>query len=364
MKQYGELGIKLKIKVNKIKIKLIIAIFVSVGLASIGILILCIAFLIASRSMKFAIFFNQNLFLFILMFLLIFVVLTITFFLLIIKNKLKYLEEITTTLVVISDGNLDISIPVKTSDELGKMAKTVNVMAGKLKSSIEEERRLERAKSELITNISHDLRTPLTSILGYLELIDNIDIEKQNANRYIGISLAKCKELKSRIDDLFEYSKLNSGSISINKKNINLGELIEQVVIGFIPALNEADMKYRLLFTDEKFIAYVDPILLTRVFDNLINNAILYGKKGEYLDIKLNRHNQYAVISVINYKNKIPDEDLPYVFDRLYKGNEKHSSGLGLSIVKRIIDMHEGLVKVNSNEDRTVFEFRIRTNKI
>ncbi|WP_432404245.1 ATP-binding protein [Wukongibacter sp. M2B1] len=352
----------MKIKVNNIRVKLIIAIFMSAGLASIGIILLSIAFIIASQSMWFAIFFNQHILLFIIIFLFIFAILTISFFLLIIKNKLKYLEEITTTLEVISNGNLDISIPVKTSDELGEMARTVNVMAGRLKSSINEERRLERARCELITNISHDLRTPLTSILGYLELIDNIDLENHNANRYIGIANDKCKQLKIHIDYLFEYSKFYSNSISINKKNINLGELIEQVVIGFIPILNEVHMEYRLLFTDEKLIAYVDPILLTRVFDNLINNAILYGKKGKYLDIKLNRDNQYAVISVINYKNKIPDKDLPYVFDRLYKGNEKHSSGLGLSIVKKIIDMHEGLVEVNSNEDRTVFEVRIRVN--
>lgn len=341
------------------------AIFASAGLASLCILLLCIIFIIASRSMKFAIFFYQYFILFVMTFFIVFVVLTVMFFLLIIRNNLIYLEEITTTLGTISDGNLDIHIPVKTRDEFGKMAQTVNMMARKLKSAIEEERRVEKSKNDLITNIAHDLRTPLTSTLGYLELINDMKLNESNISEYINIAHVKCKDLKVLIDNLFEYSKLHNTKMKLNKTMVSLGELIEQVIIGFIPVLKEAGMEYRLFFTDEKLISYADPILLTRVFDNLINNAINYGREGKYLDIKLKKENDVGVIQVINYGSTIPDDDLPYVFDRFYRGTrrnpaKRNSSGLGLAIVKLIIDMHEGKIEVKSNNDRTVFEVMLK----
>lgn len=315
--------------------------------------------------MRFAIFFYRHLILFTLLFFIIFVILMITFFLLLIRNKVKYLEDITKTLNSISNGNLDINIPVKTSDELGIMAKTVNDMAYKLKTAIEEERRLEKTKNDLVTNISHDLRTPLTSILGYLELITNMKLDdKTSLLRYIHIAYAKCKDLKILIDDLFEYSKLNNAEILINKMKINMGELLEQVIIGFIPALNEAGMEYRLFFSDEKLIVSADPVLLTRVFNNLIANAINYGKEGNYLDVELGKEDNEAVIQIINYGKTIPDVDLPYIFQRFYQVNksrsvESGSSGLGLAIVKRIIEMHDGFIRASSLENRTVFEVRL-----
>lgn len=359
----------MKIKINTIRAKLILAIFGSAGMASVCILFICIIFIIASKSMKFAIFFNQHIFAFTLMFFAIFVILTITFFLLLIKNKLKYLEEITTTLEVISDGNFNIDIPVKTSDELGKMAETVNEMAYKIKSAIEEERKLEKAKNDLITNISHDLRTPLTSTLGYLDLISSMKFdEESNQQRYISIAHSKCKDLKVLIDNLFEYSKLHNPSMTVNKIEVSIGELLEQIIIGFIPTLKEADMEYRLNFIDEKLIVNVDPVLLTRVFDNLINNAINYGKSSKYLDVKLTKDNDEAVIQIINYGNPISDVDLPYVFERFYQGDKSswrrnESSGLGLAIVKRIIDLHKGRVVARSSNNETIFEVRLNINQ-
>jgi len=369
LKPSGGLAIKLKIKVNSIRTKLILAIFESAGLASICMIFLGILFIIASSSLSFSLFFHEHFFEFVLLFFCIFVILTIVFFLHLIRNSLHYLEEITTTLQVISHGDFDVHIPVKTSDELGKMAGTVNVMAYKLKEAIEEERRLEKTKNDLITHISHDLRTPLTSTLGYLELIRNMTPDQEsNLWRYISIAHGKCKDLKILIDHLFEYSKLHNSRMTINQVRVSIGELLEQVIMGFIPALKEAHMMYRLFFINEKLMVTVDPMLLTRVFNNLIDNAINYGKDGEYLDIELIKDDQEAVIRIINYGNPISDADLPYLFNQFYQADQprlarNHHSGLGLAIVKRVMEIHHGTVEALSDHDKTIFEVRLKLCK-
>lgn len=333
------------------------------------IFLLCIVMIMASASRQFAIFFNKHIFAFILLFLYIFTVLTIAFFLLLIRKSVLYLEEITKTLDEISEGNLEIQIPVKTTDELGKMAETVNNMAYKLRTAIEEERRLEKSKNDLITNISHDLRTPLTATLGYLDLITRMDCnDEEKLRRYSDIAYNQCKDLKKLIDDLFEFTKLSNSGMTIVKTRVSIGALLEQVVLGFIPVLEEAGMEYRLLFPKEKLMVNADPLLLTRVFDNLVNNAVKYGREGKYLDVELDKENDEAVIRIINYGKPISDIDLPYVFERFYQADKSRSgqgegSGLGLAIVKSIIELHNGSVRASSMDNRTVFEVRLKIDE-
>jgi len=322
--------------------------------------------IVASLSKQFAIFFFQHFIPFVILFFIIFSFLLIVFFLLLVRNKILYIEEITKTLDKISEGNLAIDIPVRTTDELGKMAKTVNNMACKLKLSIEEERRLEKTKNDLITNMSHDLRTPLTSTLGYLELITQMDYkDEEKLRQYSNIAYQQCKDLKNLIDGLFEYSKLSNSELKINKTSISLGEFLEQVVLTFMPALSEAEMEYRLFFINEKIIIEADTVLLARVFDNLISNAIKYGREGKFLDIRLDKENDEAVVQIINYGNSISDTDLPYVFEKFYRADKARSghnegSGLGLAIVKSIMEMHKGTIGTSRSDNKTVFEARFK----
>ncbi|HEX3048596.1 MAG TPA: HAMP domain-containing sensor histidine kinase, partial [Bacillota bacterium] len=361
-------AIKLKPNTRSIRVKLIWALLLSVGMAGGCILILCVGMLFASLSRPFAIFFNRHVFLFLLFFLLIFSSLFIVFFLALIKKGIGYLDEITHRLDTIGAGNLAIQIPVKTSDELGRMAETVNDMAAKLKASLEEERRLEQSKNDLITNISHDLRTPLTSILGYLELINRLeDSDAEKLRKYSRIAYDQCWDLKLRIDDLFEFSKLHNSGIKINLTRVNLGELLEQVVLGFMPALQEAGLEYRLAFPREKLFAEVDLLLIKRLFDNLISNAIKYGSGGKCIDVEVARGNDQVVIRIMNEGKMIPENELPYVFERFYRvadegeivRGESRGSGLGLAIAKSIVELHQGTIGVSSVEGRTVFEVRL-----
>ncbi len=160
---------------------------------------------------------------------------------------MRYFEDIHNTLEDIAGGDLDIKIPVRGTDELSELAMTVNHMTSQLKSLQEEEKRWEKTKNEMVTNVSHDLRTPLTSILGYLELIAKGNYTDEEAlEHYADVAYNKCTNLKTLVDDLFEYSKLNSTELKLNRININLTELMEQIVLGFLPVFNRKGTELHL----------------------------------------------------------------------------------------------------------------------
>ena len=282
----------------------------------------------------------------------------------IIKDGLRYLKEITETLDKISDDNLNIEIPVKSSDELGKLASSINCMSKRLKFLIESERNREKVRNEFITNISHDLRTPLTSILGYIELIFNVKyIDKEELKHYSEIAYKKCLSLKGLIDDFFELTKLGNPEITIQKTVINLGELIKQILIGFIPELSTSSMQYRLNFGEEKALINADPTLIARLFNNLISNAVKYGKKGTYIDLELYHKGKIVVVNVISYGSPIPEEELAYVFDKYYRVDysQNNGTGLGLAISKSIVEICDGKITAYSHGDQTVFELKFES---
>lgn len=302
-----------------------------------------------------------------LMMMLFFFLLMSTFFLKLTQNSTIYLEEITKALQSISNGNLNINIPIETNDELGELAQIINSMTFKLSFLLKKEKNLKRAQNELITNVSHDLRTPLTSILGYIELISkrkySDDIKLQ---QYTNIIHYKCVHLKNLIDDLFEYTKLSSREVSVNKASVNLEELLEQVIIGFMPVIKAEGMEYRMISDKVKVMISVDPILIARLFDNLISNAINYGKEGKYIDIELLEETNEAVVKITNYGEDIPEKDLPHIFQRLYRvdksrSKQKVGTGLGLAIVESIVEIHQGKINVFSKNGKTVFEIRLST---
>lgn len=281
------------------------------------------------------------------------------------RQTIGYIEEISTAVNQISGGNFDVSIAERTTDELGVLAGNLNTMARRLKASIEEERNAERTKNELITSVSHDLRTPLTSILGYLGLIQNDQYKDEVELRYyVDIAYHKSTRLKKLIDDLFEFTRI-SGGMKANPTTINLGELLEQLAEEFVPIFQEAGMEYRLSLPRERVLVHVDGDLMVRVFENLITNAIRYGREGKYVDIELNREDGEAVVNVVNYGEPIPEGELPYIFERFYRVEKSRSvdtggTGLGLAIAKNIVELHQGSIRAFCQNDSTTFQVRLR----
>ncbi|SCW51920.1 Signal transduction histidine kinase [Paenibacillus tianmuensis] len=287
------------------------------------------------------------------------------YFFLFSRKMFDYLEEITRGLQEISQGNLSYEITTQSSDELGVLADHFNRMTKKLRKSIEEERKAERTKNELITGVSHDLRTPLTSVLGYLELIETDRYKDEVELRYYTkIAYEKTKNLKKLIDHLFEYTSLSDEGIKLHMKKVNIIGFLKQLTEEFNPQLKKAGMSCRLAARDDSIYVEADGHQLMRAYENVISNAIRYGSSGKYIDIRIGSTGGEAVVEIINYGEAIPERDLPYVFERFYRADKSRSSqnggtGLGLAITKSIIELHGGRISVRSDRRETAFETRL-----
>ncbi len=290
----------------------------------------------------------------------------IMYFLLLTRRLSNYLYEISDGIQAIAEGNFESRIRVKNEDEFAVIAASVNKMAADIHEMMENERRMEQQKHELITSVAHDLRTPLTSILGYLELANSPGVDTSNKEHYLTIAYEKSKRLQGMIEDLFSYTKFSSGEVQPNKEEMDLVKFMEQMMDEFYPSFQEAGLEYEFISSIRKAKVTVDGGLLARAIANLISNAVKYGKDGKRITVKLKKKRKWYEIEVINYGKKIPEEDLPYVFDKFYRVESSRSmdtggTGLGLAIAKKIVLMHGGDLLVASDEQRTVFTMKIPT---
>lgn len=294
------------------------------------------------------------------------VLLFILYFFLLTQKLFRYIEEISTTLQKAAHENFDIKIPVRSADELGDLAENINQMTLRLKDLIEIERNSEKLRTELVTSMSHDLRTPLTSVLGYLGLIVNCQYKDEKGLKHCAeIAFNKAQKLQKLIDELFEFTLLSYGSIKINSTAINLNELLEQLVEEFFPVFQYSNIECRLSLCKSRIIVAADGDMLARVFDNLIANAIRYSHDSKYMDVELTKDNFTAVAAITNYGAPIPPDSLPHVFEKFYRVEQSRSeatggAGLGLAIAKNIIDLHNGSISVSSDKNKTTFEVTLK----
>ncbi|MFC3803228.1 sensor histidine kinase [Cohnella sp. GCM10012308] len=279
-------------------------------------------------------------------------------------GTIRYLLRITQGVGEIAEGRFDSRIPVRTSDELGVLADRINRMSEQLNRSIEEERRTERAKTELVTNVSHDLRTPLTSIVGYLGLIEQDRYRDEvELRHYTGIAYDKALRLQGLINDLFEYTR-TSGGLPLRLSPLNLVEMLGQLAVQFRLQFDHAGVEGVTVFAEKELIVSADGDKLVRVFENLIDNAIRYGKDGGRIEIKARREGMEAVAEIVNYGEPLPASAIPQLFDRFYRLEQSRSrhtggSGLGLAIAKNIVELHGGEIAATSGESGTTFRVRL-----
>lgn len=218
----------------------------------------------------------------------------------------------------------------------------------------------EQKKDELIVYLAHDIKTPLTSMIGYLSLLSEIkDMPQEQRNRYIDIALDKSYRLEYLINELFDVARFNSEKIVLEKEEINLNLMLEQIADDFYPTLKEMNKKINFT-SDEKTILYADPDKLSRVFNNLIKNAVNYSKENTDIDISiLNKKNQ-ATVKITNKGKQIPKEKLDKIFEKFYRLDSSRTSktggsGLGLAIAKEIVELHGGRIYAESDMKETTF---------
>jgi signal transduction histidine kinase len=293
------------------------------------------------------------------------ILLFIGVYLLITYRKTKSLAAIIDQTEIMANGDLDRLIEVNGENDIKNLAENINNISKQLKEITIVERKAQQTKNDLITNVSHDLRTPLTSIIGYLEIIDADKYKDEVRLRYyVNIAFEKAKALNLLINDLFELTKMQNNTINLDKVDINLVELLGQVVAYFEYQFKNAEMQSRINFSEDKLIVNADGAKLVRAFENLLSNAIKYGREGFYVYVTSKMEENMAVVQVINYGQSISTIDLPYIFDRFYRVEKSRNSdiggsGLGLAITKNIIELHQGTITAYSDDVRTIFEVRL-----
>ncbi|WP_178022404.1 cell wall metabolism sensor histidine kinase WalK [uncultured Paenibacillus sp.] len=280
------------------------------------------------------------------------------------RQEKRYLELLIEEVHKIEAGSVR-KIPVENVGQLGQLATDINRMVDRLVTSIEDERRAEQTKNELITNVSHDLRTPLTSITGYLGLIEEDRYRDEVELRYyVSMAYEESLRLKQLLQDLFEYTRMQNKEMKLQITRINLAEMLHQMAAHFGWQLQENGMECRLYLQGPLYVQ-ADGDKLRRVYENLMTNAIRYGHEGKYLDIRGWQEGEEIVTEVVNYGDPIPTADLPHLFDRFYRveksrASQTGGSGIGLAIAKHIVDLHHGAISADSNEYRTAFTVRLR----
>lgn len=284
----------------------------------------------------------------------------IVYFLLLTRKFILYIKDIGEGINEISLGNFENRIVIKNEDEFALIADKLNQMADDIKEIMENERRSEYAKNELITSVAHDLRTPLTSIIGYLDLVSSKELNAETQKKYIEIAYSKSKRLEKLIEDLFTYTKFNFGEVKPVYTQVDLVKLIDQLLDEFYPSFTDNQLEYEFASSHPSAVITADGNLLARAFANLISNAIKYGRDGKRILFRMEIMVEKVIVTITNFGEIIPRKDLEQIFQRFYRvetsrSSETGGSGLGLAIAQSIIEMHGGTITADSDEHGTVF---------
>lgn len=277
-----------------------------------------------------------------------------------------YIKKISDNIHKLAQGDFREKLPIASDNELGCLAKDINVMSDKIDAYIRSEKKWNEERYNIITNMSHDLKTPIMSIDGYIHLIKKKKYaDEKEYDAYCEIISEKSEELNKAINQLFELSKLNADGFELEKNTIRLKEFMEQIIVSYIPLLEEKSMSFQVLIEPDIYIT-VDPVLMKRVFENIILNAIKYASSGKYLDIKAVEQGSQVAIHFINYGPMIPKDDIEHIFNRYYrekKNLKNEGNGLGLAIAKTIVQLHDGTISVTSDVEKTDFYLVLESHK-
>lgn len=272
-------------------------------------------------------------------------------------KSLKYIDVlIYASNELINDKDEWINLPKELDDVEKRMNEIKQRAIKNAKAALENEQK----KNDLIVYLAHDIKTPLTSIIGYLSLLtDEEDISKNTQKKYMNITLEKAYRLENLINELFEIARYNSENIILEKEELNINLMIEQIADEFYPILKNQNKKIEF-DTSKKITFNGDSNKLARVFNNIIKNAVTYSYEGSTISINLIQENNNVVINIKNKGKKIPESKLNKIFDKFYRldyarTSETGGSGLGLAIAKDIVDLHGGKIGVLSNDEHTIF---------
>lgn len=345
-----------KINLNKIGLYLILVVLVSIIVAIQVTFMFCRIIFLLYPNFEYKI--SNNYFFSINIFYIVAFIGIATFlitFTLLVNIKVNYIKYLTKEVKIIKNEGFGKVIKVKGGDELAELCGSINDMSLELGEKIANEKKIENNKNELITNISHDLKTPLTSIIGYLELLNSTEISEREKDEYIQIAYNKSLRLKELVNELFEYTKLASNELILKKDRVNISVVLSQAVGESIINFSDKNIDVVLDNPYDELFCNVDSAQILRVFENLIKNAEKYSDINSVFKVVVRLYKEQIVISFRNKCTEIKEEDLENIFEKFYRKDKSRSnegSGLGIPIAKRIIELYGGNILAEKiNED-------------
>jgi len=262
------------------------------------------------------------------------------------------------------EQKLPAQMPQTPRDEIDTLGHNFNLMAERIVSQLDSLKNQDQLRRELVANVSHDLRTPLATLRGYLETlqIKGDTLSDSDRNDYLTTALRHSERLSRLVEDLFELAKLDAKEIKPNHEKVALGELAQDVIQKFKLQAEKSSISLHLEIEESLPFVYADIGLIERVLENLIGNAMQHTPHGGEIDVSLKKNNEVIELQVKDNGSGIATEELPHIFNRFYQADNKHrngnGAGLGLAISQKIIKLHGSSISVSSTvNEGTVFSF-------
>ena len=293
----------------------------------------------------------------------------VVFFILVfmgIRKKMRYIEYLAHEVGKISKGDLNYQITLIGNDELTEVADSINEMEESLLRKIESERKEVLANRELITNLSHDFKTPVTIILGYIDILRSKQYKDENEHdAYLETAYEKTDSLRLMILKLFELIKTGNGDQALMCSEANLSRLLRQIVLEHELLAEERGISVTVDIQEEKLLIFIDLEKITSVLNNLMNNAVKYCSEKGRIHVSLESEESSVLLVINNTCSEMKEVDLENLFKKFYRGDRARNSaiegnGIGLSIAKNIVELHDGKIWVEYSDGEISFKLRLR----
>ncbi|MEQ7051836.1 HAMP domain-containing sensor histidine kinase [Paenibacillaceae sp. P-4] len=292
---------------------------------------------------------------------------------LLLYNRVRFLAELRNHAAAVKRavrGNVNTRLLANDSEAYDEMLYSINELIEQMEKLQVNAIRSDAARKRLLANISHDIRTPLTSIIGYVDALQDEHISsEQERDECVAIISAKAQALKELIDHIFQMAKLDADEVEMRWESLDAAELLREALISFLPELKKNGMDLAVQIPEESCMVAMDRYGYIRILNNLIKNAIQYGKEGQLLGVELERNESSIAITIWDRGPGIPADELSKIFERTYRSERSRSllhggSGLGLAITKAFVDKLGGHISVLSEPHvRTAFIVNIPIRK-
>ncbi|MBW9153257.1 sensor histidine kinase KdpD [Clostridium estertheticum] len=297
----------------------------------------------------------------------IFVLTTIILSLVIIFQNIK-IHSISDNIKEVMDGNFNERIRIYDYNPRVKdLIINLNKLIDEFQKIVSLNKQYEDDRKKMISNISHDFRTPLTTMLGYIEMLrDDNSLNDEERMEYLEIISTKGEILRGLIEEFFSLSKFDSSDVVLTFKRVNISEIMRQCILSFIKDFEINGIELVIDISNVDLFIRADEGAIYRVLQNLIANALRYGAEGKVIGVSLEGEMNSVVLKIWDRGRGIPQEEIPYIFKRLYsvdksRNNRQTGSGLGLTIVKKLVEKHEGIIEVSSKPyEKTTFKITLR----